>query len=184
MGFIDVLSNNLEIPLSRSFIEGILKKFDGKTDYELPGKDAELSNRIITSRNHGENERVLELCDIALGMYPENPDILNEKGIALKIKGQYAEAKACYEKAITIKDGFYEAWANKGMALFLSGQYENGLECVKRAIGIDDKKLLAYAVGILCLDKLDRFDEAKEYFTKSFGRAFPASIADEEFVGF
>jgi Flp pilus assembly protein TadD len=47
-------------------------------------------------------ENALSFFDQALELEPNNPDILNLKGVALRSLGRYDEASECYNKSLEL----------------------------------------------------------------------------------
>ena len=50
----------------------------------------------------GNFEAALSFIDQALLLEPENPDLWNQKGIALRSLGRYDEASDCYNKSLQL----------------------------------------------------------------------------------
>lgn len=50
----------------------------------------------------GKYEEALLLCEQALSADPENPDLWNGRGSALRSMGRYEEAAACFNRALEI----------------------------------------------------------------------------------
>ena len=50
----------------------------------------------------GNYNDALSFFDQALALEPNNPDILNLKGVALRSLGRYDEASECYNKSLEL----------------------------------------------------------------------------------
>ena len=50
----------------------------------------------------GDFESALSFFEQALLLEPENPDLWNQKGIALRSLGRYDEASECYNKSLQL----------------------------------------------------------------------------------
>ena len=50
----------------------------------------------------GNFETALSFIDQALLLEPKNPDLWNQKGIALRSLGRYDEASDCYNKSLQL----------------------------------------------------------------------------------
>jgi len=50
----------------------------------------------------GNFESALSFFEQALLLEPENPDLWNQKGIALRSLGRYDEASECYNKSLEL----------------------------------------------------------------------------------
>jgi tetratricopeptide (TPR) repeat protein len=67
--------------------------------------------------------------DVSLGLW----NIYNSKGVAhLKLK-QYTESNYCFDKAISLKPDFSDAWYNKGHVLDLLGKEDEAKKCFDEA---------------------------------------------------
>ncbi len=64
------------------------------------------SDELIQSgKKNLDNENyvdALSFFDQALALEPNNPDILNLKGVALRSLGRYDEASECYNKSLEL----------------------------------------------------------------------------------
>lgn len=60
-----------------------------------------------------------------------------DKGMALQEQENYAEALACFQKAIDIKPDFIPAWVYKGICLEQLKRYEEAIACYNQAIQIN-----------------------------------------------
>jgi lipoprotein NlpI len=65
---------------------------------------------------HGRGDRALTLC-CALELDPANPAGLNNLGIALYERKAFADALACYDRALALAPAFALAHTNRGNAL-------------------------------------------------------------------
>ncbi len=52
--------------------------------------------------DNGRYEEALEFFEQALLLRPNDPDILNKKGVALRSLGRYDEAVRCFTKSLEI----------------------------------------------------------------------------------
>lgn len=52
--------------------------------------------------DEGRYEEALEFFELALSLRPDDPDLLNKKGIALRSLGRYDEAVRCFTKSLEI----------------------------------------------------------------------------------
>lgn len=48
-------------------------------------------------------EQALELFEQALSVHPDNPDLWNGKGVALRSIGRYEEAVECFDRSLQIE---------------------------------------------------------------------------------
>lgn len=61
---------------------------------------AELVKKGLQLIQDGDFEQALSYLDQAAIIEPNNPDILNKKGIALRALGRYDEALECFNKSL------------------------------------------------------------------------------------
>lgn len=61
---------------------------------------AELVKKGLQLIQDGDFEQALSYLDQAVIIEPNNPDILNKKGIALRALGRYDEALECFNKSL------------------------------------------------------------------------------------
>ena len=65
----------------------------------------EIENLIqngITNLNDGNFEDALSYFEQALLLKPDDPDLWNQKGVALRSLGRYDEASECYNKSLQL----------------------------------------------------------------------------------
>ena len=56
----------------------------------------------ITNLQNGNFEDALSFFEQALLLSPTNPDLWNQKGVALRSLGRYNEASECYNKSLQL----------------------------------------------------------------------------------
>ena len=56
----------------------------------------------ITNLNDGNFEDALSYFEQALLLKPDDPDLWNQKGVALRSLGRYDEASECYNKSLQL----------------------------------------------------------------------------------
>jgi Flp pilus assembly protein TadD len=67
--------------------------------------EKEISNLIQKGTEwimQGNFEEALRCIDQAIIMQPNNPDLLNKKGVALRGLGRYDEALECFNKSLQL----------------------------------------------------------------------------------
>ena len=62
-----------------------------------------LIQKGITNLNDGSFEDALSYFEQALLLKPDDPDLWNQKGVALRSLGRYDEASECYNKSLAIR---------------------------------------------------------------------------------
>ena len=61
-----------------------------------------LTQKGITNLNDGNFEDALSYFEQALLIKPDDPDLWNQKGVALRSLGRYDEASECYNKSLQL----------------------------------------------------------------------------------
>ena len=61
-----------------------------------------LIQKGITNLNDGSFEDALSYFEEALLLKPDDPDLWNQKGVALRSLGRYDEASECYNKSLQL----------------------------------------------------------------------------------
>ena len=61
-----------------------------------------LTQKGITNLNDGNFEDALSYFEQALLLKPDDPDLWNQKGVALRSLGRYDEASECYNKSLQL----------------------------------------------------------------------------------
>ena len=61
-----------------------------------------LIQKGITNLNDGNFEDALSYFEQALLLKPDDPDLWNQKGVALRSLGRYDEASECYNKSLQL----------------------------------------------------------------------------------
>jgi hypothetical protein len=88
-------------------------------------------------------------------------------GIALKDQGKLEEAIEAYEKALTLKPDYAEAYTNMGVALQEQGKPEEAIDAYNKALAIKPDNAEAYNnMGITLADE-GKLEDAFEVYHKS-----------------
>ena len=61
-----------------------------------------LIQKGVTNLNDGNFEDALSYFEQALLLKPDDPDLWNQKGVALRSLGRYDEASDCYNKSLQL----------------------------------------------------------------------------------
>ena len=56
----------------------------------------------VTNLNDGNFEDALSFFEQALLLKPDDPDLWNQKGVALRSLGRYDEASECYNRSLQL----------------------------------------------------------------------------------
>ncbi len=89
------------------------------------------------AKKRGSLDAALELIDMGLSMYINDPGFLGLKGEILGRKKDYGESLKCFDIALEIDPIDAGLLTLKGIALFQLGNYSESLRCCERALDID-----------------------------------------------
>jgi tetratricopeptide (TPR) repeat protein len=83
-------------------------------------------------------------------------------------KSRYDEARSCYKQILEIDPAFAPAWFNQGyIDLEYLGNFERGVENFTKAIGLNPSYYQAYYNRGLCLESLNRRQEAERDYRQA-----------------
>ena len=82
---------------------------------QSPGVTAPYINMAIACQHIGKLEQAEEHIKTALLLIPEHPVACNEYGLLYRKTGRFAEARAIYEKALSIFPDYYPVHRNLGI---------------------------------------------------------------------
>jgi tetratricopeptide (TPR) repeat protein len=87
----------------------------------------------IAAQN-GEHEACVRLATRALQVRPSDPEVLSNRGAALRALCRYEEAIKDYDRALAIAPRSAAAWNNRGVSLAALGRYGEALESYEAAL--------------------------------------------------
>lgn len=93
---------------------------------------------------------------------PDSAFILNLVGAAYTKKKDYAQAKACFDKALGLDPNFFPAQFNVGELLFLQKQYPQALSHFVKMSNADPGNELLQFKLVLCLIMTDQVEDAEK----------------------
>jgi len=109
----------------------------------------------------------------------ESPETLNTHAIELASKGNFAEAIACFKRAISMENSNYLLWYNLGVTYRDSGNLQAAKQVLLTAYKLDntDEELLD-SLTLVCF-ALDETDDAFEYCSENIEIKIQKKLQDE-----
>ena len=96
---------------------------------------------------------------------PKDADAALQYGKALRANGQKSQAVAVLEQASIANPGNRALLAGYGRALADNGNFQQAFDVLGRAHSPEDPDWRILSVQGAALDQLDRYDEARQYYT-------------------
>ena len=97
----------------------------------------------------------------------EDAERWKEEGDRKFYAGDYTGAIEFYDKAVTIKPDFHQAWYNRSTSLYNLERYEDAIASFDKAVAIKPDYLVAwYNRGTILCDRLQMYEEAIASFDK------------------
>lgn len=120
-----------------------------------------------SSRNYTKDDFLKEiaLCDLILTHYPNDINILRDKGINLCDLDRFDEGIECFNKIIKLKPDDIEAITYKGSALSDSKRYEEAIKCFDISLTINPNQ--AFIHNSKGIDQNEKVQASYSVFRKS-----------------
>jgi len=106
-------------------------------------------------------DRALDALADAQRLAPQDPFVINLAGAALTKKGQFAEARKQFDKALDLTPGYFPAKFNLGELLFLEKKYPEALAYFRAMLQADPTNELLQFKVFLCYLEMGSKDEAQ-----------------------
>jgi tetratricopeptide (TPR) repeat protein len=145
-----------------------IKSFDKSIQANPNGAIAWNDKGLTFLNNLGEYKPAIECFDKAIQIDPRYIEPLSNKGWAFDKLGEYDKALECYDKCIEIDPNMYGACYSK--AWILLNRFDNpkgALDWYNRCIEIMPTSYRAWREKGMALNKLQRYNDAKEAFDKA-----------------
>ena len=113
-----ILMNDQEYGQAIDLLEKVIE--------QSPGVTAPYINMAIACQHSGKLEQAEEHLKTALDLVPEHPVACNQYGLLYRQTGRFAEARAIYERALSVFPNYYPVHRNLGI---LCDLYLNDLAC-------------------------------------------------------
>jgi tetratricopeptide (TPR) repeat protein len=113
-----------------------------------------------------DNARKIEDYDNVLRLNPSVADAYNNRGVAKKHLGKFAEAIADYDQAIALKPDFAVAFFNRGDAKKALGQYDAAIKDFDKTIELRPDLSHSYGNKGCTLVAQGKFKESLKWLNK------------------
>lgn len=115
----------------------------------------------IKEKNYTGAESVLRK---ALLMKPDDAEMHNHLGLALKNQGRYKEASAAYQNALKLRPDCYEAMNNLAVTYEMLGEREKAKSLYKKALSLKPSYAEAHLNYALLLEAEGKNSEAEGHY--------------------
>lgn len=115
----------------------------------------------IKEKNYTGAESVLRK---ALLIKPDDAEMHNHLGFALKTQGRYREASAAYQNALKLKPDCYEAMNNLAVTYEMLGEREKAKSLYKKALSLNPSYAEAHLNYALLLEAEGKNSEAEGHY--------------------
>lgn len=124
-----------------------------RSSYARQRSSAPLLTKIaIILRGQGRHDEVMEMADAYLERWPDNTQVIGQKGLAQFLKGDFQESIYTFEKALALGDESYATYWYLGLNNFQLERLSPALDYFKKAYQIDSSDVnlvyhMAYSTG-------------------------------------
>ena len=127
----------------------------------------DLFQRGLAAHQAGQIDDAIRLYSAALRQNPDQPDVWNNLGVALRRSKRFAAALIAYRRAADLRPENAGLWSNMGNCLREMMRFDEALAAHKKAIELDDTiKSHTFNTGLVYRD-LNKFSEALGYFNRA-----------------
>jgi tetratricopeptide (TPR) repeat protein len=102
-----------------------------------------LLRMVWTLLKTGRIERCINIANDALARHPNNPDVKNTLGLALRELGEFTAAEAVYDELLEAHPRYRSAHINMALLQFRRGNYQRGAEHFEWRFAPTDDSLFA-----------------------------------------
>lgn len=106
------------------------------------------------AKKRGSLDAALELIEMGLSIYTNDPGLLGLKGEILGRKKDYTASLKCFDMALEGNPGDAGLQTMKGIALFQLGDYLGSLKCCEKALDIDPNNEQAKRGRLACQNRI------------------------------
>ena len=135
-------------PLYRSFLE------------QNPSHPLGLQFFGLLHSQRGDYAEAVGYMRESLRLFPEQAEVANNLGNALKRAGRPAEAIDSYQRACDIQPRYRDGWRNLGLCLIDAGRLDDAEDAFRRCLALDPKDARAWlSIGVIGQQR-GQYDEA------------------------
>ncbi|WP_417842565.1 tetratricopeptide repeat protein [Thalassospira sp.] len=129
-----------------------------------------LFSRAVAAHQAGKLDDAITLYGAILRASPDQPDILNNLGVALRRRKQFDAALVSYRRSAALRPENAGLWSNMGNCLREMMRFDDAIAAHEQSLARspDDKSHL-FNAGLVYRD-MNRFDQAVAYFNKALAR--------------
>ncbi len=135
-------------PLYRSFLE------------QNPSHPLGLQFFGLLHSQRGEYAEAIAYMRESLRLFPEQAEVANNLGNALKRAGRPMDAVDSYRRACELQPRFRDAWRNLGLCLIDTGRLQDAEEAFRRCLAIDPRDARAWLGIGLVEQRRGQYEEA------------------------
>ncbi|WP_085584606.1 tetratricopeptide repeat protein [Thalassospira mesophila] len=129
-----------------------------------------LFSRAVAAHQAGKLDEAIALYSTILRARPDQPDILNNLGVALRRRKQFDAALVSYRRSAALRPENAGLWSNMGNCLREMMRFDDAIAAHEQSLARDggDKSHL-FNAGLVYRD-MNRFEQAIDYFNKALQR--------------
>ncbi|NIY74727.1 tetratricopeptide repeat protein [Thalassospira sp. HF15] len=128
---------------------------------------SDLFQRGLAAHQAGQIDDAIRLYSTALRQNPNQPDVWNNLGVALRRSKKFDAALIAYRRAADIRPQNAGMWSNMGNCLREMMRFDEALVAHNKALELDDTiKSHTFNAGLVYRD-MNRFEEALDYFERA-----------------
>ncbi len=124
-------------------------------------------NSLLELYNHGKLQQVFEKAQTLKKRYAKSLQLWNLMGASAVQIGKLDEAVLAFQKTLSIKPDYADAYYNMGVTLQDLGKLEEAIEAYTKALSIKPDYAAAYSNMGVTLQDLGELDQAIEAYSKA-----------------
>ena len=139
--------------------------FSNNSDVQEPSQKQ--LNSLMDLYNQNRLKQVFKEAQTLTKLYTKNLFLWNLLGAAAAQLGQLDEAVIAFQKTVSLKPDYAEAYNNLGNALHDQDKFEEAIKAYKKAISIKPDYAEAYSNMGKALQDQSRFEEAIDVYNRA-----------------